>query len=248
MILTVDDESGIRTFLADALTEAGHEVVEAENGSVAIDRLRDRPFDLAIVDLNMPGEIKGMDVVRRARAEWPQMQIIVLTAYGTVSTAVEAMRLGAFEFLEKPLAGPGELRSLVTRALNWRGAPRRPSVDAPSTLADQPGAAGAKGSGPQLSKWRRLSAELKRRHVYRVAVTYAAVVFVALQVAQLILPVIPGLAPWSYSALVVLLVAGFPAAIILGWIYDIRISRTDRDATPERRGRRWNPFTRRKRA
>ena len=224
VILTVDDESGIRAFLADTLTEAGHEVVEAENGTVANAQLRDRPFDLAIVDLRMPGELSGMDVVRRARAEWPQMQIIVLTAYGTIETAVEAIRLGAFDFLQKPLAGPAELRDLVTRALNWRRSPSRvPDEPVAPGVVREP-ADGRRHHGLS-SALRRLSEELRRRHVYNVAATYAAMAFIALQAAELILPALP-LPVWSYNALVGLVFTGFPTALVLGWIYDVRVART----------------------
>ena len=225
-ILTVDDESGIRAFIADALEDAGHRVVQAGNGSEALAQLRDRPFDLAIFDLRMPGEMGGMDLVRWARAEWPQMQVIVLTAFGTVAGAVEALRLGAFDFLEKPLPDPDTLRRLVTRALNWRGAAASDPVE-----RVVPSAIGAPVPAP-VPRWRiwriirRFSGELKRRRVYNVAATYAATVYLALQVAQLILPALP-LPSWSYTALVVLAAGGFPAALVLGWMYDVTILRAD---------------------
>ena len=215
-ILTVDDESGIRAFLADTLTEAGHEVEEAADGVEALRKLQDRPFDLAIFDLRMPGEIGGMDLVRTARAEYPDMQVLVLTAYGTIGTAVEAIRLGAFDFLEKPLPGPADLRRLVTRALAWRVSPgsrRAAEVAAvPHTVPEPKG------------RLARLSHELKRRHVYRVAVTYAAAAFIILQAGELVMPVLP-LPDWAYPALVGLVVAAFPIALILGWFYDVKVSR-----------------------
>jgi two-component system response regulator FlrC len=73
-----------------------------------------------ITDLRMPGEIDGMALLRRARAEQPEMEVIVLTAYGAVETAVEAMRQGAFDYIQKPLASPGQLRMIVARALERR--------------------------------------------------------------------------------------------------------------------------------
>lgn len=224
-ILTVDDESGIREFLADTLTEAGHEVLQAANGRAGLDQLAERPLDLAIVDFRMPGEIDGMELVRRIRAERPETQVILLTAHGTVGMAVEAMRLGAFDFLEKPLAGPEELRRLVTRALNWRGVAR--PATAPSTNAADVAAGSAEAPGPR-GALRRLSEEMKRRHVYNVAATYAAVAFIALQTAELILPVLTMVPAWSYQALVALAIGGFPAALALGWIFDVKVSRTDR--------------------
>ncbi|GMV38405.1 MAG: sigma-54-dependent Fis family transcriptional regulator [Myxococcales bacterium] len=118
-ILVVDDEDGIRSFLAEALSDVGYAVVEAADGREAIDRLEAESFHLMVVDLKMP-RMDGMDVVRRARASWPEMEIVVLTAHGTVATAVEAMKLGAFDYLTKPLSGPDELRLTVARGVERR--------------------------------------------------------------------------------------------------------------------------------
>jgi two-component system response regulator AtoC len=73
-----------------------------------------------ITDLKMPG-LDGMSLLRKMRAEQPEVEVIVMTAHGSVDNAVEAMKLGAFEFLQKPLSGPDELRLLVQRALEHRG-------------------------------------------------------------------------------------------------------------------------------
>ena len=213
-VLVVDDESGIREFMADALGDAGHQVTQAADGREAIRRLKDAPFDLVVLDLHMPGDTGGLDVLRRARAEWPQMQAIVLTAHGTVETAVEAMRLGAFDFLQKPIASPDELRRLVVRALNWRGARVRPLDDAPapSPVPALP--------APPRSALPRLLWELKRRHVYSVGATYLAVSFILIQSAQMVLPVFD-LPEGTYELLVNVALIGFPIAIVLGWVYDL---------------------------
>jgi DNA-binding NtrC family response regulator len=213
-ILTVDDEPGIREFIADVLAEAGHAVSQAADGADALRRLEEQPFDVLICDLRMPGELGGMDVVQHARARWPDMQVIVLTAHGSVGTAVEAMRIGAFDFLEKPIAGPDALRALVTRALNWRGSRRgAPFVVERGTVeADVI---------PAASRVRGFLRELKRRHVYNATATYAVIAFVVLQLAELVLPALPNAPPWLYTAIIVLLVAGFPVVIVLGWIYDL---------------------------
>ena len=118
-VLVVDDEEGIREFVAEALEDDGHVVVRAKDGAEAAARLRAQAFDLVITDLRMP-EMDGMALVRTARAEQPEMEVIVLTAHGSVETAVEAMKLGAFDYLRKPIASPGELRLLVSRALERR--------------------------------------------------------------------------------------------------------------------------------
>ena len=211
-ILVVDDESGIREFISDALTDVGHAVIQASDAREAVQRLEDQPFDLVVLDLNMPGDTGGLDVLRRARAEWPEMQAIVLTAHGTIETAVEAMRLGAFDFLQKPISGPDELRRLVVRALNWRGirAPRQADAVAPPT---------APATLPR-SAVGGLLREMKRRHVYNVAATYLAVAFIVLQGAQMVLPAVD-LPAGTYRVLVLLAIVGFPIAIALGWVYDL---------------------------
>ncbi len=119
-ILIVDDEEGIREFLSDALASDGHETHTAPDGLEAVRRLNDRAFDLMITDLRMPGALDGVDLLRKAKADVPEMEVIVLTAHGTVDTAVEAMKLGAFDYLQKPIGSPGELRLLVDRALERR--------------------------------------------------------------------------------------------------------------------------------
>jgi len=118
-ILVVDDEEGIRSFVAEALATDGHAVTQAADGREALRRLAEHGFDLVLTDLKMPG-IDGMEVVRRVRAEQPEVEVIVLTAHGTVDTAVEAMKLGAFDYLQKPVGSPAELRLLVGRALERR--------------------------------------------------------------------------------------------------------------------------------
>ena len=119
-ILVADDEPGLREFLADALALDDHAVVVAADGRAAAKLLDDQGFDLVITDLKMPG-LDGMSLLRKVRAEQPEVEVIVLTAYGTVDNAVEAMKLGAFEYLQKPLSGPDELRLLAQRALERRG-------------------------------------------------------------------------------------------------------------------------------
>jgi DNA-binding NtrC family response regulator len=214
-VLVVDDESGIREFMADALAEAGHETVQAGDASEAISRLEDQPFDLLILDLRMPGPLGGMDVLRRARAEWPDMQIIVLTAHGSVETAVEAMKLGAFDFLVKPIEGPAELRRLAARALNWRSVRNGiPLIEAAADTTEMQSHAEKSGA------LRGFLWQLKRRHVYNVAATYAAMGFIGLQVAELVLPAVP-VPSWTYSLLVGATIVGFPVALVVGWIYDI---------------------------
>ncbi len=118
-ILVVDDEPGIREFLSDALQLDDHDVDAADNGEAAIASLQKQSYALVLTDLNMPG-IGGMRLLRWIKANQPEVEVVVLTAYGTVDAAVEAMKLGAFEFLQKPIHGPEELQLLVQRALERR--------------------------------------------------------------------------------------------------------------------------------
>jgi len=119
-ILVADDEAGIREFIADALALDEHTVVLAADGREAARRCDERGFDVVITDLAMP-KLDGMSLLRKLRAEQPEVEVIVLTAHGTVDNAVEAMKLGAFEYLQKPMSGPDELRLLVSRAVERRG-------------------------------------------------------------------------------------------------------------------------------
>jgi two-component system response regulator FlrC len=119
-ILVADDEEGIREFIADALALDDHTVVLAADGREAARRCDESGFDLVITDLAMP-KLDGMSLLRKLRAEQPEVEVIVLTAHGTVDNAVEAMKLGAFEYLQKPISGPDELRLLVGRAVERRG-------------------------------------------------------------------------------------------------------------------------------
>ena len=118
-ILIADDEAGLREFIGDTLRLDGHEIVEATDGRDAVRRLEERNFDLVITDLRMP-HLDGMGVLKKVRAEQPEVEVIVLTAHGSVDNAVEAMKLGAFDYLQKPLGGPDELRLVAARAIERR--------------------------------------------------------------------------------------------------------------------------------
>jgi two-component system response regulator FlrC len=140
-ILVADDEAGLREFLTDCLELDEHTVVTARDGKEAAKLLDDRGFDLLLTDLKMPG-LDGMALLRKVRAEQPEVEVIVMTAHGTVDNAVEAMKLGAFEYLQKPISGPDELRLLAARALERRELQSR--VDGAARYADA-------AAGPPLS-------------------------------------------------------------------------------------------------
>src|ERR1700682_5528567 len=100
-ILVADDHDAVRRGLGRGLTEAGHEVQEASNGNAAIEKLHESYFDVVLSDLRMGGS-DGMDVLRTTRALHPTTAVILMTAFGSVNTAVEAMKIGAFDYVQKP--------------------------------------------------------------------------------------------------------------------------------------------------
>src|SRR5256714_963887 len=100
-ILVADDHDALRRGLVRGLTEGGHEVEEASNGNAAIERLHDSHFDVVLSDLRMGGS-DGLDVLRTTRAMHPTTAVILMTAFGSVTTAVEAMKSGAFDYVQKP--------------------------------------------------------------------------------------------------------------------------------------------------
>ena len=100
-ILIAEDHDALRRGLARGLAGAGHEVDEASNGNAAIERLHDGHYDVVLSDLKMGGS-DGMDVLRTTRALHPTTAVILMTAFGSVSTAVEAMKIGAFDYVQKP--------------------------------------------------------------------------------------------------------------------------------------------------
>jgi DNA-binding response OmpR family regulator len=115
-ILIVDDEKNIRLTLSQALETLGAEIDTAANGEEALTKLKGRKFGLILLDIRMPG-MDGMEVLRQVREIRPDIRVIMITAYGTVESAVEAMKLGAVDFLQKPF-DPEEIRELVLRVMD----------------------------------------------------------------------------------------------------------------------------------
>src|SRR4051794_41053500 len=100
-VLVVDDERSMRELLSITLTRAGYDVTVADGGEPAIERLRHDTFDLVVTDLRMH-ETDGMAVLRAARELAPDTIVVVVTAYASTDTAVEAMKLGAYDYVTKP--------------------------------------------------------------------------------------------------------------------------------------------------
>jgi DNA-binding NtrC family response regulator len=115
-ILVADDDPVIRALLVATLEEAGHQVLGAEDGQAALDVLASRDVDVVLLDLNMP-RVSGLNVLAALPSLQSDAKFIVLTAFGTVESAVEAMKLGAYDFMKKPFE-EAELLHVVDRALD----------------------------------------------------------------------------------------------------------------------------------
>ncbi len=113
-LLIADDDANLRTVLAGELCSTGCEVAETNSGEEALSLLEKEEFDVLLLDLNMPGR-SGIDVLKQLKTVDSPVQVIILTGHGTVSAAVEAMKLGAYDFLTKPFK-MDELRAVVAKA------------------------------------------------------------------------------------------------------------------------------------
>ncbi|MBN1960849.1 MAG: sigma-54-dependent Fis family transcriptional regulator [Deltaproteobacteria bacterium] len=125
-ILIVDDQKNMRTTTGLILRQAGYRVAEAEDGHVALSRLASETYDVLLTDLRMEG-FDGLELLRSAIEMTPNTQVIVMTAYGTIESAVEAIRRGAFDYLAKPFK-EDELLLRVEKALAQRQLLREMSV------------------------------------------------------------------------------------------------------------------------
>lgn len=117
-LLIVDDDESLRRVTQVQLGQAGYQVVTAASGEDALAMLAQTPVDMVITDLQMPG-MSGLDLLKRVRAEYPEMAVLMITAFGTVETAVEAMKAGAYDYITKPVH-PDELKLVIGRALEHR--------------------------------------------------------------------------------------------------------------------------------
>jgi len=118
-ILIVEDQAYQREILRDFLVNEGHGVKEAENGEEALRLLTLKTFDLILLDFRLPG-INGLEVLKEAKRLNPDAEVVVLTAYGTIETAVAAMKAGARDYVTKPI-DLEELSILIRRIKGYRG-------------------------------------------------------------------------------------------------------------------------------
>lgn len=118
-ILLIDDEASMREWLSIFFRREGHKVEVASNGQEALAMIHDQEFDVIFTDLRMPGEVGGLDVLKAVKAATPSTQVIVMTAFGTTETAIGAMKLGAYDYIEKPFKF-GELKVLLEKCIEKR--------------------------------------------------------------------------------------------------------------------------------
>src|SRR5438309_35978 len=123
-ILLIEDDPGIVMTLRRVLTDEGHEVGVETRGDAGLARARDDGFDVIITDMKLPG-LNGLDLVRELHVAKPRLPIILMTAYGTTETAIEATKSGAYDYLVKPFEMP-ELIELVEKAVTSRRLMTRP--------------------------------------------------------------------------------------------------------------------------
>src|SRR5204863_392717 len=117
-LLVADDDPGLHESLERTLTREGYRVLLASDGRAALERLQTGDIDLIVTDLKMPG-LTGLELLRAAKAIAPHVDVILLTAFGTVEEAVKAMKDGAYDFLTKPFRRE-QLLKLIDKALERR--------------------------------------------------------------------------------------------------------------------------------
>ncbi|HEX2981524.1 MAG TPA: response regulator transcription factor [Anaerolineaceae bacterium] len=181
-ILVVDDEENIRFFLEETLLKDGYQVTTAENGEAAL-RLSDlQEYDLALIDLRMPG-MSGIDLMSALHQRSPDIVVIVLTAYASLDTAVEALRQGAHDYLFKPCKSAGIRESVHNGLLKHQQGTRqkallsrleqelrndleeiRAAVQSPPISTQQPQLKPEPEEGPCL-RWKDLMIDLSRHTV-----------------------------------------------------------------------------------
>lgn len=156
-ILVVDDEAVVRRVLGDALTQAGYRVRTVASAEAALAAMADEPADLVLLDLQL-GDADGVEVMQAVRERWPETQLIVLTAHGSMASAIAAVRHDAADYLLKPI-GVDALRVRVAEVLERHQAGRRRQEHI-RTLYEQlrvivdderPGAASATQRAPAVS-------------------------------------------------------------------------------------------------
>lgn len=137
-ILVADDHSGMRRSLGMMLRAAGHQTIEAPDGVAALEVIRKKPVDLVITDLQMPG-LNGMELLQRLRDAQLQIPVIVITAFGSIASAVEAMRMGALDYITKPFEEADLLQRINGALLTQQSMLKAPAPPEETASAAVPG-------------------------------------------------------------------------------------------------------------
>jgi two-component system response regulator AtoC len=145
-VLIVDDELNLRKVLSTLLTRDGHDTIAVASGEDAIVSINKQPVDIVITDMRMPG-ISGLDLLEHVKRTYPGLPVIVITAHGSVDTAVIALKNGAFDYITKPF-DKDELKLAVRRAAAVRSASQSRLVDA----GDTPGRFRIIGQSPRMQE------------------------------------------------------------------------------------------------
>jgi DNA-binding NtrC family response regulator len=124
-VLVVDDEATVGKSIRKALEREGYDIDIALSGEDALKMQEGKGYDVMLVDLMMPG-MSGLDLLKSVKAAYPALQVIMITGYPTLKNTLQAMQIGAFDFLPKPFQ-PADLRSLVAKALETPPAGGGPS-------------------------------------------------------------------------------------------------------------------------
>ena len=161
-VLVVDDEAVVLTVLREALRRGGYRVTTAASAEEAIDLMHKRRFDLVLTDKNLPGA-SGLDVLRAARNLTPAPAIVLITGYSSYDSAVEALDIGAHDYIEKPIRDVEDLRFRIRRALSRRDEQLARPASRPRTGRARRARAAGRGRGQR----RQLIAEYlgKSHHV-----------------------------------------------------------------------------------
>lgn len=117
-VLIIDDEDIVRVSCQRILVPEGYEVRSTKSAAEGFSLLAHDPVDVVLTDLKMP-DIDGMQVLKKVKEGWPDIEVIMITGYQTINTAVEAIKLGAFDYIEKPFT-PGAIVEAIDKAISHR--------------------------------------------------------------------------------------------------------------------------------
>ena len=117
-ILIVDDDEVVRRSYLRSLESISRNIEDASNGEEALQTMEQNPFDVVLLDLRMPGQ-DGLSVLRTIKQKWPESEVVIITGYPTVASAKEAVRLGAYDYVAKPVA-PQDVISVTDGAMTHK--------------------------------------------------------------------------------------------------------------------------------